>query len=176
MKEETDEALMLSYASGNSRAFETLYARYRQSLYRYFVRHVSDATTANDLYQGCWEKVIGARNRYRDKSPFRAWLFRIAHNHLVDHYRATRDEAPLPADMADPNPDSPAASLDEDGRLRRFRGAIAALPQEQRDAFLLRMESGLNLEQLAAATGVNQETAKSRLRYATRKLKEILQS
>lgn len=167
---------MLSYASGNARAFETLYARYRQSLYRYFLRHVSDAATANDLYQGCWEKVIAARKRYQDQSPFRAWLFRIAHNHLVDHYRASRDESTLPPELADPEPDGPAASLDEAGKLRRFRQAIAALPREQRDAFLLRMESGLSLDQLAAATGVNQETAKSRLRYATRKLKEVLQS
>lgn len=167
---------MLSYASGNATAFEALYDRYRQSLYRYFMRHVSNATTANDLYQGCWEKVIAARQRYRQTSPFRAWLFRIAHNHLVDHYRSTRDEGPLPPDLADPDTEGPAASLDEAGRLRRFRRAIATLPRDQRDTFLLRMESGLSLEQLAAATGVTPETAKSRLRYASRKLKEILQS
>lgn len=175
VNEVSDEALMLSYAKGDVQAFESLYARYRESLYRYFLRHVSDATTANDLYQGCWEKVIGARQRYREQSPFRAWLFRIAHNHLVDHYRARRETQALPPELEDPNPDSAADSLDEDARLHRFRSAIATLPPEQRDTFLLRMESGLSLEQLAAATGVTPETAKSRLRYATRKLKEVLQ-
>ncbi len=176
MKEDSDEALMLSYAKGKPEAFETLYARYREPLYRYFLRHVSDATTANDLYQGCWEKVIAARRRYRDTSPFRAWLFRIAHNHLVDHYRADRDTRPLPPELQDPDPVHPADTLDGEMKLQRFRHAIAGLPPEQRDAFLLRMESGLSLAQLAAATGVNEETAKSRLRYATRKLKEVLQS
>lgn len=174
MKEDTDETLMLNYARGNASAFEPLYARYRQPLYRYFLRHVSDATTANDLYQGCWEKVITARERYTDQSPFRAWLFKIAHNHLVDHYRSNRESQPLPPDLEDPNPESPSLSIDEDARSRRFRDALAALPQEQRDTFLLRMEGGLSLEQLAIATGVNPETAKSRLRYATRKLKEVL--
>lgn len=176
MKEDSDEMLMLSYAKGDAAAFEALYMRYRKALYRYFLRYVSDPTTANDLYQGCWEKVIAARTRYRDQSPFRAWLFRIAHNHLVDHYRAGRETAALPADLEDPNPDRPAETLDEDARLRRFRRAIATLPRDQRDAFLLRMEGGLSLEQLATATGVTPETAKSRLRYATRKLKEVLQS
>lgn len=176
MKDDSDEALMLSYAKGDATAFEALYTRYRTPLYRYFMRHVSDPTTANDLYQGCWEKVIAARKRYRDKSPFRAWLFRIAHNHLVDHYRGRRESTPLPPDLEDPNPDRPAKTMDEDARLRRFRSAIATLPRDQRDAFLLRMESGLSLEQLAVATGVTPETAKSRLRYATRKLKEVLQS
>jgi len=175
MPRDSDEVLMLSYAKGDADAFAVLYGRYRQSLYAYFLRHVSDEPTANDLYQGCWEKVIGARGRYRREAPFRAWLFHIAHNHLVDHYRARRDTAPLPPDLADPDPDRPAEELDEADRRRRFRNALSQLPEEQRDALLLRLEGGLALEQIAAVTGVGPETAKSRLRYATRKLKEVLQ-
>ncbi len=175
MNGDSDEALMLSYASGNVRAFDTLYGRYRQSLYGYFLRHVSDEPTANDLYQGCWEKVIGARQRYDRRSPFRAWLFRIAHNHLVDHYRARRDTTTLPPDLEDPDTASPADVLDDAARQARFRAALAALPTDQRDALLLRLEAGLGVEQIAEVTGVGPETAKSRLRYATRKLKEVLQ-
>jgi len=174
--EASDEALMLRYGKGEAAAFDLLYARYRQALYRYFLRQVSDPVTANDLYQGCWEKVIGARRRYQRSAPFRAWLFRIAHNHLVDHYRAGKQHEELPETLADPDDATPGERLDADTRQQRFREALAGLPQDQRDTFLLRMEGGLDLLALARATGVPPETAKSRLRYATRKLKEQLQS
>lgn len=178
-EEPRDEALMLSYARGKAAAFDVLYGRYRKPLYGYFMRHVSDPVLANDLYQGCWEKVIAARGRYNDKAPFRAWLFRIAHNHLVDHYRARRETEPLPPELpgqADWEDSDAGSALDEAARQQRFRAALQALPGDQRDTFLLRMEGGLGLADLAQATGVNAETAKSRLRYATRKLKEVLQS
>lgn len=174
MNGDSDETLMLRYARGNGDAFDTLYERYRKPLYAYCLRHVNDATLANDLYQGCWEKVIAARRRYSTRAPFRAWLFRIAHNHIVDHYRARRPESALPPDMVDESATQPADAMDAALRQERFRRAVATLPAEQRDALLLRLEAGLGLEEIAEATGVGAETAKSRLRYATRKLKEVL--
>ena len=102
-----DEALMLRYGKGDVAAFETLYGRYRGPLYRYFLRHLGEEPLANDLYQGCWEKVIGARTRYRETSPFRAWLFRIAHNHLVDHYRAKKPVDELPEALEDTDTPQP---------------------------------------------------------------------
>lgn len=174
MNGDSDETLMLSYAQGNADAFDALYQRYRQPLYAYFLRHVSDAPTANDLYQGAWEKVVGARKRYRSASPFRAWLFRIAHNHLVDHYRAQRQGSPLPPDLADEQAANPGEEIDEHDRQARFRAAILDLPDDQREALLLRLDAGLGIKEIAEVTGVGRETAKSRLRYATRKLKEVL--
>jgi RNA polymerase sigma-70 factor (ECF subfamily) len=174
MQDDADETLMIAYGAGDMAAFETLYARYRGPLYRYFTRQVSEPATANDLYQGCWEKVIAARRKYSDKAPFKAWLFRIAHNHLVDHYRAVRPASELPEDTPgeeiDPGDDIDAQHLDQ-----RLRDAIAALPDEQKQALLLRLESGLGLEDIARITGVGTETAKSRLRYATAKLKQVMQ-
>lgn len=173
MVESADETLMLAYANGDMAAFEALYGRYRGPLYRYFLRHVSDATTANDLYQGCWEKVIGARQRYSASAPFKAWLFRIAHNHLVDHYRGNRPTGELPDELPADNP-GPEHALDAAQQQARFRAALAQLPDEQREALLLRLESGLGVEEIATITGVRAETAKSRLRYATAKLKQVL--
>ncbi len=175
MTEESDEALMVAYARGEAPAFEALYERYRRSLYAYFYRHVSDEVTANDLYQGCWEKVIGARKRYDRRAPFRAWLFRIAHNHLVDHYRARRDTAPLPPELPDEKAPTPETALDGATQRERLREAIAALPREQREAISLRLDAGLGPGEIARVTGVGHETAKSRLRYATRRLKDVLQ-
>jgi len=68
-------------------AFEVLYERHRGPLYRYILRLVGNPATANDLYQGSWEKIIKARGRYKDSAPFKAWMYRIAHNHVMDHFR-----------------------------------------------------------------------------------------
>jgi len=65
MRERSDETLMMAYADGNMEAFELLYSRHRGPLYRYILRQVSDAATANDLFQGSWEKIIKASGSYK---------------------------------------------------------------------------------------------------------------
>jgi len=172
----SDEALMQAYARGDMAAFERLYARYRGPLYRYVLRHVGDAATANDLYQGSWEKVIRARESYRPNAPFRAWLYRIAHNHVADHFRRSHPtEALLPESRTSTNPE-PDQALAEAQKAAELAAAVGLLPVEQRDALLLKMEGGLDLAAIARVTGVNEETAKSRLRYAVAKLKRSLGS
>ena len=174
MRERSDEQLMKSYAGGNMEAFELLYQRYRAPLYRYLLRLAGDPATANDLYQGTWEKVIKARTRYKPKAPFRAWLYRIAHNHAMDLFRRSKpisDE--VPEELA-----SPAAEPDEqlagESRQQDLQMAIQELPPEQRDTVMLKLESGLDLKTIAEITDVNPETAKSRLRYAVKRLKQSL--
>ena len=176
MRDTSDESLMLQYASGNVEAFEVLYERYRGSLYRYFNRQVSDPAIANDLYQGSWEKVIRARERYRNTAPFKAWLFRIAHNHLVDFYRASRPAAALEDDMPDTEQAGPADTLAQEQRQEQLQAALLKLPPDQKDALLLKIEVGLDLEEIGKITGVGRETVKSRLRYATCKLRQAMQS
>lgn len=174
MQEAADEVLMTAYGKGDAAAFEILYGRYRGPLYRYFLRQVSEAATANDLYQGCWEKVITARRKYSAHAPFKAWLFRIAHNHLVDHFRAVKPTGELDDEQPGDDPE-PADVLDADQGRQRLLAALAALPAEQKQAVLLRLESGLGVEDIGRITGVGTETAKSRLRYATARLKQVLQ-
>jgi RNA polymerase sigma-70 factor (ECF subfamily) len=175
MRTLSDEQLMQQYAADDMDAFEVLYARYRGPLYRYFRRQVADPATANDLYQGCWEKIISARHRYRPSAPFKAWAYRIAHNHLVDHYRRQRPGAPLDeAGFVDAGP-GPDQALDAEHRHDALHAAILALPPEQRDALLLKLEGGLSLAEIATMTDVGRETVKSRLRYATARLKQVLQ-
>lgn len=165
---------MEAYAGGDVSAFERLYARHRGPLYRYFLRQVGDAATANDLYQGSWEKIIRARGSYNASAPFKAWMYRIAHNHLVDHFRRTRPAAELSPDStpsSNPGPEQVAVSSEAEANLAE---AVSRLPPEQREALLLKLESGLDLLSIAKVTGVNPETAKSRLRYALSKLRLAL--
>ena len=175
-REVADSELMIAYVGGDSAAFDLLYARYRGPLYRYIGRQVAAAAT-DDLFQEVWMRVIRARDRYRPSAPFGAYLFRIAHNVVVDHYRRSAAQ-PASADHdpdALPQPDPDAAErLDQTQQKLRLAAAIRSLPADQRDALLLHEEAGLTLEQIGAVTGVGRETVKSRLRYAFSKLREQL--
>ena len=165
---------MAAYAGGDMQAFELLYQRHRGALYRYLLRLVGDAPTANDLYQGSWERVIRSRRRYRPSAPFRAWMYRIAHNQAMDHFRRSRPvsgQSPDELEAGDPGPD---AVLQDEERAARLSNALESLPAEQREALLLKLEAGLGLTAIAEVTGVNPETAKSRLRYGVAKLRRLL--
>jgi RNA polymerase sigma-70 factor (ECF subfamily) len=174
MRERSDEALMKAFAGGSMQAFEHLYERHRPALYRYVLRKTGNPATANDLFQGAWEKVIRARAQYKPSVPFRAWLYRVTHNHVMDYFRRLQPATGISEETlesAEPGPDSLAAL---EARANRLRIAIGRLPGEQKDAMLLKLEGGLDVGEIATVTGVNRETAKSRLRYATGKLKEML--
>jgi RNA polymerase sigma-70 factor (ECF subfamily) len=174
MREMSDEKLMQRYAKGDAKAFDQLYARHRGPLYRYFNRQVSDAATANDLYQGTWEKIIKARDKYNPTAAFTVWMYRIAHNHLVDHYRRVRPVDPVATDpLADEQP-GPVQGIIEGERNEQLQAGITGLPVEQRNTLLLKLETGLKIEEIASVTGVSRETVKSRLRYAVDKLKRSL--
>ncbi len=182
VSDDEDAQLMLAYAGGEMRAFETLYARHRTALYRYLVRQARDGEIANDLFQEVWSRVIVNRARYEPRAKFRTFLFTLAHNCFIDHCRRTKSRpggsSVDDADAADllPADDSaqPERALERDESTRRYRAALASLPPEQRDAYLLHEESDLSLEEIGRVTGVGTETAKSRLRYALAKLKAAM--
>lgn len=174
MRNASDEQLMTRYAAGEMKAFEELYQRYKGPLYRYLQRQLQEPATVNDLYQGCWEKLINGRNQFRSGVPFRAWLFRIAHNHLVDYFRAQRPEVPMPVYELVSSQPTPDDFTDQDAHSIRFDAALRDLPEVQRNTLMLRFETGLGLEEIGKITGVERETVKSRLRYATSKLKKGL--
>lgn len=172
-----DSALMLRYKDGDVAAFEVLYKRHKDSLHRYLFRLCKNRDTAEDLYQEVWKKIIDSRKRYRPTAMFTTFLYRVAHNSFIDYvrrnsryssgenYDADRDES-----VADP----PEVAADKQIFRRRFEFALLALPDEQRDAFLLHEEAGLGLDAIAGITGASRETVKSRLRYANNKLKNSL--
>jgi RNA polymerase sigma-70 factor (ECF subfamily) len=179
-----DEDLMLAYAAGDAAAFDALYARHKGGVYRYLLRHCGHAGVADELFQDAWMSVIRARSSYVPSATFATWLYRIAHNRLIDHWRATgRVELVTagPNDDDDPLDAIPGASSDEpEARVAahelstRLRGALAALPATQREAFLLHQEGGLELSEIAVLTGAGVETVKSRIRYALAKLRATL--
>jgi RNA polymerase sigma-70 factor, ECF subfamily len=182
VSDDEDAQLMLAYARGEMRAFETLYSRHRGALYRYLMRQARDGEAANDLFQEVWSRVVTNRARYEPRAKFRTFLFTLAHNCFIDHCRRARSRPVAlvveDADAADLLPADeglrPENALERDEGSRRYRAALASLPAEQRDVYLLHEESDLSLEEIARVTGVGAETAKSRLRYAVNKLKAAL--
>ncbi len=182
VSDDEDAQLMLAYARGEMRAFETLYARHRGALYRYLVRQARDGEIANDLFQEVWSRVIVNRARYEPRAKFRTFLFTLAHNCFIDHCRRVKSRPGgigiEEADSADmlpaPEESQPDSVLSRREASSRYRAALATLPAEQRDVYLLHEESELSLEEIARVTGVGAETAKSRLRYAVNKLKAAL--
>jgi RNA polymerase sigma factor (sigma-70 family) len=166
---------MLAYRDGNAGAFETLYTRHRGRLYRFVLRSVKMRGTAEELFQEVWIRVIEARSRYAPQAKFTTWLYTIAHNLLTDHWRRKGlTLVELDQDTQAAAPDDPARSMEARQALSRFAAALEALPPLQRQAFLLHEEAGLSIAEIAAATGSNEEAAKSRLRYAMSKLKAVV--
>ena len=179
LAEPADETLMLAYAAGDASAFEQLYARHRGPLYRFLLRHLRDAAMADEFFQDTWQRVIAARQGWKPEAAFRTWLYRIAHNRLNDHWRALKHRPPPPEDAEArtervPDPDTPERQLSEFEQRRRLQVAVDALPPEQREVLLLRLEQELTLEEIGEITGVGRETVKSRLRYAMERLRTRL--
>jgi RNA polymerase sigma-70 factor (ECF subfamily) len=175
--EAADEQLMLSYREGGAAAFDELYRRHKGGLFRFVLRSVRERALSEELFQEIWMRVIEAREHYEPQAKFTTWLYTIAHNRIVDHWRKKGLQLVSLDDAVDPPASSsfdPEKILQGKQGLARFARALEALPPAQREAFLLHEEAGMSVAEIARATGANEEAAKSLLRYALSKLKEAM--
>ena len=164
----SDDDLMLGFAAGSYADFEALYARHKDAVYRYLLR-VADPASAADAHQETWTRIIAKRRRFRPEGRFRAYLFTVAHNVLMDQFRRPAWETGVDPDpVADGSPEAAASASETEARLNEL---IERLPVAQREALVMRKEAGLTIGEIAAITGVTREGVKSRLRYAVNKLK-----
>ena len=184
--DETDEALMLAWQAGDAGAFDRIYHRHRGGVFRYLLRHCRDRATADELHQDVWLKLIAARASFDATARFSPWLYSVARNRMIDHWRLSRGQRHVSLDddagrdavgelLEDSNPamnPQRAANALQEGAL--LVAALEALPAAQRDAFLLHVEGGLAVGEIAALTAAPAETVKSRLRYAYRRLRTTL--
>jgi RNA polymerase sigma-70 factor (ECF subfamily) len=178
----SDEQLMLDYQAGDVRAFEALYLKHKGPLYRYFVRQLHDQQLAEDLYQDTWGKVINAARQYQVTAKFTTWLYKIAHNLLIDHVRAVKPldkVTPLGEDQtmdclqADDQA-SPEPQVEQQQQADMMKGCIAKLPPVQKEAFLLNIEMGMTAAMISDIANVTLEATKSRIRYAYQSIKQCI--
>jgi RNA polymerase sigma-70 factor (ECF subfamily) len=178
--ESSDESLLARYRAGDGPAFEILYARHRQGLYRFLLGLSGKSELAEEVYQDTWLSLIRSTSQLQGRANFRTWLYQIARNRLIDHWRKHGIHNPLhdsydeqihalSDDAADPEQ---LLSLSRDNQ--RLEAALQNLPADQREVFLLRAHGDLDLPQIATLTETPLETVKSRLRYAQQKLRRLL--
>jgi len=180
--EPRDRDLMMQYRNGDIAAFESLYNRHKGPLYRYLLRCSGHPDLTAELFQDVWTKIVRSKDQYQPAAKFTTYMYTVAHNCLVDSNRrrgrqpqhGTAVTSDDPDEIAAPASGNPENEVSRAQKVMRFRTALTGLPADQRDAFILREEAGLSLADIARVTGVTTETAKSRLRYAVRKLRQIL--
>jgi RNA polymerase sigma-70 factor (ECF subfamily) len=183
-RDRSDEELMECYRDGDGGAFDVLYGRHKGGVFRYMLRQCGNRGVAEELFQEVWMNLIRARSSYTVQAKFSTYLYRLAHNRLIDYYRSQAGGVPVSFEddnavalesIAGARGNDPAVDADARQQARRLLQLITELPEAQREAFLLQQESDMSVEEIAQATGVNRETAKSRLRYAIARLRQGMQ-
>ena len=177
----SDEELMKRYCDGDTVAFEQLYQRHRGGLYRYFLRQCKAPEIAEELYQDVWLKIVNARTQYEVNAKFSTYLYRVAHNRLIDYFRHLSssqhklrvDDSEYAIEQAQAS-ESEVDFIDAENLNQKLKQAVTMLPHEQREVFLMQQEGHLTLADIAEITETSRETVKSRLRYAMNKLREQL--
>ena len=180
----TDEELALSYINGNNRAFDELLSRSQDKIFNYIIYIVKDENLANDLFQETYPKAITKmqNGRYTDSGKFFWWLTRVAHNVIIDYYRALKSSR-----IVEPTKDNDLSNLNSnsvmDGCresemanaqvLRDVKKLMEALPEQQREVVFMRYYQELSFKEIAKITGVSINTSLGRMRYALINLRKL---
>ncbi len=179
----TDTRLVEAYANGDNKAFDELLKRHQNRVFTYINRIVNDRDLANDIFQETFVKVITTirQGRYVESGKFSAWLTRIAHNLIIDHFRQEKGERTVSADESDGNILNRAELCEpcvEDNMSELqlhddVRRIIEALPEAQRDVLKMRFYRDMSFKEIAEAMGTGINTALGRMRYALINMRRI---
>lgn len=165
-----DESLMQAYSNGNALAFEELYRRYKRGLFVFLRRQCSNVEVCEELAHDSWMAVIKQASSYQAQAQFKTWLFRIAHNRLIDHWRKHGNSAKVLFEELSESLKAENAEIDSHIKIAELLSSLESLSAEQTETVLLKIE-GFSYAEIADITNAKQETVKSRLRYAAKHLK-----
>lgn len=180
----SDQHLLNNYRSGDQSAISKLIERHKRRVRDYIYMMVKDNDVADDIFQETFIKVIRVidEGRYTDNGKFLSWVLRIAHNQVIDHFRAQKQNRQL---------NEAEAGYDVLGTLRLaertvedeivceqiasdVRRMVELLPDEQREVVMMRYYSGMSFKEIAEQTGVSINTALGRMRYALINLRRMI--
>jgi RNA polymerase sigma-70 factor, ECF subfamily len=176
--EPSDEELMRRFRAGQGEAFPVLVQRHRTRVFAFVLRLTQNPSRAEDALQETWLRVVRGAAGYQPTAKFTTWVYTIARNVCADSARRERHRATdaleeEPVDTGTPwsDPERGAGAAE----LRPLlEAAVAALPPEQREVFLLRELAGVPFADIAEMTGAPEPTVKSRMRYALEALQKHL--
>jgi len=179
----TDQMLVGYYMMGCNEAFDCLLERYKDKLFQYIFTRVHQEDLTNDLFQETFVKVILnlQQGKYTDSGKFYAWVTRIAHNLIIDHFRNDTD---IKLSSTEGNTDqweNVAALAPEDAEeyeilLDRLASLVDFLPKEQQEVVRMRYFQDYSFKEIASMTGVSINTSLGRMRYALLNLRKIAQA
>ena len=167
----SDERLALRAAEGDRRAFEEIFNRYHQDLYRFCLAMVGNPQDAQDTLQNTMVKVLRALPGEKRTIQLKPWLYRIARNESVETLRRRRDNAELKPEQAVSIGVTEATEIRE--RLRTLLADLEQLPDRQRSALIMRELSGLDFDQIGAAFGTSAAVARQTLYEARLSLRQL---
>jgi RNA polymerase sigma-70 factor (ECF subfamily) len=187
-REATDEMLMVRYQRGDREAFAELVNRYERPIYNFLLRQIRHGGVAEDLTQDVFLRLVEKAGEFKHEARFSTWLYTIARNLCIDQLRklghrrhASLDQPVGDSDrrvgdnVADPHPRSSVERAAVSNEVAsRIVEAVEALPEEQREVFLLRHVANLPFKDIAEVTCVGENTVKSRMRYALDRLQQAL--
>lgn len=182
-----DEELFERFRRGDARAFEDLMKRYQAPLFHFILRFVRNRDTAQELLQDSWLRILHGASEFQRASKFSTWAYTVARNLCIDHARKQvhrkhpsleqptgGEEGPtLGEQLRDPAPATDRKAVSSELQ-RSLMEAIEALPEEQREVFLMREYSDLPFKEIAQIVGAPENTVKSRMRYALERLQTAL--
>lgn len=173
--QETDERLLEQAANGQTKAFQILYERYRDPIFRFAYRLLGSAAAAEDVAHDCFLSLITEPRRFdATKASLRTYLYAAARNQAAKRYQAFGRESALeelPAEPTSPDHHQPIRQVLDDELASEVRNAIASLPPLQREALVLFEYEDLSLAEIGAIVGADSNTVKARLFRARDKLR-----
>lgn len=170
---------MSDFQAGNIAGFNQLYARHKGPTYRYLLKQCHDSSLADDLMQELWTKLIKAKDNYEPKAKFTTWLYRIAHNVVIDHQRhftivSNNIDDQQDVELTTSSFTSLEQTVDNGKKQKSINDCLKKLPSAQLETFLLKQETDLSLQHIADIVESSLEATKSRLRYAYDGLRKCL--
>lgn len=183
LKESGDERLIALYVEGDNDAFDVLIDRHKDRVYSYILRYVKNPELADDIFQETFVKAIMTikQNRYVENGKFSAWITRIAHNLVFDHFRKEKSENLQSTDSSEVdilNRKELTESTIEDSLITSqieddIHRLIKALPETQREVLQMRYFKDMSFKEIAFTTKVSINTALGRMRYAILNMRKM---
>lgn len=180
----SDQALLNSYLQGDRSAISRLIERHTRRVRDYIRMMVKDNDVADDILQETFIKAVRVidEGRYTDNGKFLSWILRIAHNQVIDHFRAQKQNRQVNESNAGYNVLGTLRFAEKNVEDRMVadqieadvRSLVEMLPDEQREVVMMRYFSGLSFKEIAEQTDVSINTALGRMRYALINLRKMI--